>query len=126
MIFFVVFFGLAVGFLAFISYALWLVQPVLVWTVPIYWALMILGNDYAVRVMLSLDQGWQVLVSPWLNLWKHPHRFGAPDETASSVLGKNLEETGLFRYKACEFVLSWVFEGGKPHSVRAIEDDEGR
>lgn len=126
MIFAIVFLSLAVGYLAFISYALYLVYPALACAIPVYWVLMALGNDYATRSMTSLDQGWQVLVSPILNLWKPVYKFGYPDETASSVCGKNLRSTGEARWKILEFVFSWIFEFGKPHSVKAIEDDEGK
>lgn len=125
MIFATVFLLLAAGFIGLISYALYLVHPPLVWTIPVYWLLMAVGNKYAMRVMIALDQGWQVVVSPILNLWKPRHKFGAPDETASSVCGKNLRDTGETRWKILEVIFSWLFEGGKPHSIKAIEDDEG-
>lgn len=76
--------------------------------------------------MLSIDQTWQVHLSPILNIGvRTKHKFGAPDETASSVVGKNLEATNELRWKLIEWFLATFLEGGKPHAIKAIEWDEG-
>lgn len=81
---------------------------------------------WATTNMIAIDQWWQVMFAPLLNLGvTTEHRFGAPDETASSVVGKNLQATGELRWKVIEWCLSIVLEAGKPHAVPNIEDDEG-
>ena len=81
---------------------------------------------YAMNYMLTLDQTWQVVHSPLLNLGvSTKHKFGAPDETASSVVGKNLEATNGRHWILIEFMLSTVLEGGKPHALKSREFDEG-
>ena len=83
-------------------------------------------TNWADKVMTSIDQTWQVLFSPLLNLGvTTKHKFGDPDETASSVVGKNLRDTNLFRWRFIEKVVSILLEGGKPHSIPSIEEDEG-
>ena len=80
---------------------------------------------WALRSILAVDQGWQTWLSPILNVGvTTDHKFGNADESASSVVGKNLKETDELRWKIIEFVLSTVMEGGKPHSIKAIENDE--
>ncbi len=80
-------------------------------------------TSWAVHYLTSEDQRWQVMWSYLLN--KAPnlsHSFGDEDETASSVIGRNLLATDALEWRLIEFVLSWVLEGGKPHSIPAIED----
>ncbi len=60
----------------------------------------------------------------WLTNWADSFMTSI-DETASSVVGKNLRDTGLFRWKFIEKVVSILLEGGKPHSIPSIEEDEG-
>ena len=80
---------------------------------------------WAVRVLTSIDQHWQVLLSPILNLAPDLYfRFGNEDETASSVVGKNLKFTNARHWIVIEWVLSHTLEGGRPHSIPSIEDDE--
>ena len=80
---------------------------------------------YARDVMTSVDQHWQVIFAPLLNLGvTTKHKFGNPDETASSVVGKNLRATNGRHWILIERLLSVVLEGGRPHSVPSIEDDE--
>lgn len=76
--------------------------------------------------MICVDQGWQVLFAPLLNLGvRTQHKFGWADETASSVVGKNLSATGELRWRIIEWVLSIALSLGRPHSLKAIEHDEG-
>ena len=82
-------------------------------------------TKWADQFMTSIDQTWQVLFSPLLNLGvTTKHVFGYPDETASSVVGKNLRDTNLLRWRMIEKVVT-ILEGGKPHSIPSIEEDEG-
>ena len=76
--------------------------------------------------MFRIGSHWQVILAPILNLGvKTIHKFGRPDETASSVVGKNLLETGGLHWRMIEKLLSVIMEGGKPHAVPSIEEDEG-
>lgn len=80
---------------------------------------------WAVQVLTSIDQHWAVLLKFPLNMAPDMvHGFGNPDETASSVVGKNLKATGAWHWKAIEFCLAYLLEGGKAHSIPAIEEDE--
>jgi len=82
-------------------------------------------TKWGVDCLVSLDQCWQVVFKFLLNLiYDCPNKFGNADQTASSVVGKNLRDTGALHWKIIEFELSWLLEGGKPHSIKAIEDDE--
>lgn len=74
-------------------------------------------------VFVSLDQMVNTLTGPVLNRWLEPEfLFGYPDETLSSVLGKNV------RRRACRFC-TWVcalLQRLDPnHCAKSIEDDEG-
>lgn len=83
-------------------------------------------TKWACYCLTSLDQTWQVTLSPLLNIAPNiVHKFGHPDETASSVVGKNLQATGALHWKMIEWCLATILEGGKPHSIPAIEADEG-
>jgi len=80
-------------------------------------------TKWAGRTMTSIDQHWNVICAPILNRFvKTQHRFGDPDETASSVVGKNLRDTGDLEWVWIEFVASWLLEGGKPHCIPSIEE----
>ena len=81
-------------------------------------------TEWADNLITSIDKTWQVLFSPLLNLGvTTEHRFGDHKETASSVVGKNLRDTGLFRWKFIEKILSTLLEGGRPHSIKSIRED---
>lgn len=81
------------------------------------------------RILMSLDQLYNVLLSPWHNLTLDPQfgLFGAEDETVSSVIGKQIkggDKRGHWQF--IEKVLRLVLEADKKgHSVSAIEEDEG-
>jgi len=80
-------------------------------------------TKWADSTMTSIDQHWNVVCSPILNRFvRTQHRFGDPDETASSVVGKNLRDTNDPEWRYIEFVASWLLEGGKPHCIPSIED----
>lgn len=116
-------------------WCMWLITPYIVYFYLVMMVLMFMrfalgvrnyATKYALNVMLSIDQQWQVIFSPLLNIGiRSKHKFGSADETASSVVGKNLVETGQWRWKFIELMLSILLEGGRPHSVRSIEHDEG-
>ena len=125
-----VFFGLA----GFALYGLWLIEPMILHFHLACLLMMFVRYTFNVKfwltkwannIMTSLDQYWQVVFSPILNLAPDlVHRFGNEDETASSVVGKNLRDTNARHWIAIEKVLSVVLEGGRPHSLPSIEDDE--
>jgi hypothetical protein len=122
--FVIVFFVSALAFIGFGVYMLAMIDYRLSFLPAVLWVMMAFGSRYVLSVLTSVDQLWQVIASPVLNLWQHKYRFGNPDETASSVIGKNLRSGNGLEYRIIEFVLSWLFEFGKPHSIKAIEDDE--
>ena len=77
--------------------------------------------DYLWNVLIWIDQGVNVLVAPVLNLVLRPKlgRFGNPDETLSSVFGKNSDNCNLCRY-IC-WALNFI---EKDHCKKSIEWDE--
>lgn len=113
-------------------YGFYLLEPYILYFILVQLVLIALRHafhwrnwltNWADNFMTSIDQTWQVLFSPLLNLGvTTEHRFGHPDETASSVVGKNLRDTGLFRWRFIEKVVSVLLEGGKPHSIPSIEN----
>lgn len=82
---------------------------------------------YIFRNLLSIDQFANTLLGPLLN-WAldtpEGAMFGSPDETLSSVFGKNIR---MGRCKVCK-VICWVLDRIDPnpgsHCEQAIEDDE--
>ena len=79
--------------------------------------------DWVWRLAISVDQFFNVFLSPLLNfLLKPVFRFGHPDETLSSVFGKNIR-AGKCRFCSviCK-VLEWF---DKDHCKESIEDDRG-
>ncbi len=73
------------------------------------------------NMLISIDQFFNVLLSPLLNLILRPSaRFGDPDETLSSVFGKNGEEC-----KACHFICKLLHLIDPQHCERSIESDRG-
>lgn len=77
--------------------------------------------SYIWNILIWLDQGVNVLLSPLLNLLLRPkHKFGDPDETLSSVFGKNKADC-----KACFLICMVLHLLDKKHCERSIEWDEG-
>jgi len=75
----------------------------------------------------QLDQLGNVICMENLNAWlitnKSKYFFGSPDETISSVLGKNKRAGTLTRF-------GWIVDRilnklDDNHSINAIEEDEG-
>ena len=83
-----------------------------------------MGRRYGWNVLIALDQLSNVLFGPLLNLALRPAvaRFGDPDETLSSVFGKNAQAG---QCRGCQLicrVLGWISPN---HCQRSIENDEG-
>jgi 8-oxo-dGTP diphosphatase len=80
-------------------------------------------NDYFFNLALSLDQFGNVSMQRTFNLIlikpKSIHKFGNPDETISSVLGKNQKaETLIYLGKRLVVLLDWI---EKDHSLKSID-----
>lgn len=128
------YFFMFTGLVVFTVWGFWQLSPLIVFYYLTMMVLMFVRSafkiknwltNHALSVMLSIDQHWQVTFSPLLNLGvKTKHKFGKEDETASSVVGKNLKATGGLHWMLIELLLSMVLEGGRPHAVPSIEDDE--
>ena len=78
---------------------------------------------YYFRLAVSLDQFGNVVMSHLFNLilisGLSTSKFGDPDETISSVLGKN-KQTGTLRYLGKRLVA--LLDGlDKNHSIKSIE-----
>lgn len=78
--------------------------------------------SYLFNVIIWIDQGVNVIFSPLLNLMvdKQGARFGDPDETLSSVMGKNSKR------KTCK-VCNWICRNilhpiDRNHCENSIED----
>lgn len=79
---------------------------------------------WAWNLLLSLDQFANVLFAPLLNRALRPTaaRFGDPDETLSSVFGKNVQSGNCIGCRlVCRF-LNWI---DPSHCQENIERDEG-
>ncbi len=73
------------------------------------------------NILIWIDQGVNVLAGPLLNALLRPKaRFGATDETLSSVFGKNREEC-----KVCYWICRVLHLLDKNHCEKSIELDEG-
>lgn len=80
--------------------------------------------DYIGRLLVSFDQFVNVLLSPLLNRLTsdNAYKFGHPDETLSSVMGKNIE-TGTCR--GCHWICRWILHPiDRDHCKKSIEQDE--
>ena len=79
---------------------------------------------YFIRILYSIDQLFNVILYPILNplLGKGSYKFGHPDETISSVLGKNITSGHC---KGCYFICRWILHPiHKEHCKKSIENDE--
>lgn len=74
-------------------------------------------------VLIGLDQLANALLWPLLNMTVQNGgvRFGNPDETLSSVMGKNVE---LGKCRFCVFVCLVLNRLDRQHCSRSIEADE--
>lgn len=85
------------------------------------WAAM---KRWAWNLFLALDQGANVLFAPMLNLALKPSvdRFGDPDETLSSVFGKNVQSGEC---RGCRLICRMLNRIDPGHCQTSIEPDEG-
>ena len=79
---------------------------------------------YLWNLLVALDQLANVLLAPALNATLRPTvaRFGHPDETLSSVLGKNVEAGSCV---GCRLICRLLHRLDPEHCERSIERDEG-
>ncbi|MEY8194718.1 MAG: hypothetical protein RPR28_07685 [Cycloclasticus sp.] len=81
---------------------------------------------YSQQIWIWLDQGWQTILAPILNVILQPYgssMFGSCDETASSVVGKNRNKNLAFLW--IDKVLSFFDPASGSHGLSSVEDDEG-
>mgnify|MGYP001822280092 CR=1 FL=1 len=79
---------------------------------------------YFWNILISIDQLVNVLASPMLNFLTSSgaYRFGNPDETLSSVMGKNIEAGHC---RGCRFLCRYVLHPiDRNHCRDSIERDE--
>ena len=87
-------------------------------------------NHYGLKVFIGWDQLLNVLLAPCLNrIFNNPvFKFGYPDETISSVLGKNISRSPANTDKSMYIVNTWLTKldpNSDNHAVDSIEEDEG-
>jgi hypothetical protein len=70
---------------------------------------------------VALDQSVNALLGPVLNWAFRSRRFGDPDETLSSVFGKEVAAGNRRARWVCR-LLHWIDSG---HCEKSIERDEG-
>ena len=79
---------------------------------------------YLWNVLLTIDQAANVIFAPVLNIVLRPKaaRFGDPDETLSSVFGKNVRKGECTGCK----LICWLLGKIDPnHCQMSTEEDEG-
>ena len=77
---------------------------------------------YIWNLLVSLDQFVNVLLSPLLNVALNPVvKFGNPDETLSSVFGKNIEQGAC---RGCMIICKLLHGIDPNHCQKHIERDE--
>lgn len=70
-----------------------------------------------------ISQFLNVVFGPILNIiFSGSNKFGDPDETMSSVLGKNIRDNNCV---LCNFVCFFLRLIDKGHCKKSIENDEG-
>ncbi|MBI2382348.1 MAG: hypothetical protein HYV16_16460 [Gammaproteobacteria bacterium] len=78
---------------------------------------------YCWNCLIALDQFINVLAGPLLNLALKPvSRFGDPDETLSSVFGKNVRAGHC---RTCRWLCRLLNRADPNHCHQSIEPDEG-
>jgi hypothetical protein len=82
-------------------------------------------DDYLFRCALATDQHGNTFLAKLFNdvlIKQGGHKFGNPDETISSVLGKNKLMGKLSYFGKClDFILHLLDNN---HSIKSIEEDE--
>lgn len=77
---------------------------------------------YFWNVLIWIDQGFNVIFGVMLNPFiRSGNKFGNPDETLSSVFGKNVREG---KCKGCHFICKLLHRLDPDHCKKSIEDDE--
>lgn len=78
---------------------------------------------WAWNVVIWIDQGVNAVFGPMLNVvfGVKRHKFGNPDETLSSVFGKNIESGEC---KACRLICKVLNLFDRGHCESSIERDE--
>lgn len=81
-------------------------------------------TTYIWALLVSLDQLANVAAGPLLNMILRPTvaRFGDPDETLSSVMGKNVEAGACI---GCRLICLLLHRLDPGHCEKSIERDEG-
>ena len=83
--------------------------------------------EYLYRIAVAIDQMGNVVLGPFMNEFfikkKSLNKFGSPDETISSVIGKN--KRTLMLTPLGDFIRRVLNMFEKDHSIKAIEEDEG-
>lgn len=76
------------------------------------------------NLLIWLDQGLNAMFGWALNLVLRPTvaRFGSPDETLSSVLGKNVRAGAC---TGCQWICKLLNSVDPDHCTKSIEPDEG-
>ena len=73
------------------------------------------------RVLVGIDQLLNAFFGPALNRVFGTRRFGDPDETLSSVFGKEVVSGN----RRARFVCRWLNWFDRDHCEKSIEKDEG-
>ena len=77
---------------------------------------------YLWNILVSIDQLFNVLLSPVMNIALNPvAKFGNPDETLSSVFGKNIEQGAC---RGCMIICKFLHGIDPNHCNKSIERDE--
>lgn len=76
-------------------------------------------SKYLFNILIWIDQGINVILAPLLNIIFKPGKFGNPDETLSSVFGKNQD-----RCKLCSIICRLLHMIDKNHCEKSVEYDE--
>jgi len=80
--------------------------------------------NYFMKILYSIDQTINVVAAPLLNALtsENAYKFGNPDETLSSVMGKNVEKGAC---RGCRFICKYILHPlDRDHCKDAIEEDE--
>ena len=80
--------------------------------------------NFPIRVLISIDQLANVILSPILNplLSKGSFPFGLPDETLSGTMGRNIEKG---KCRACHWICTHILHPIDPnHCKKSIDHDE--
>lgn len=80
-------------------------------------------KTYLWNLLISIDQFFNVFLSPFLNMFisEKSYKFGNPDETLSSVFGKNVRSG---KCKGCYYICRILHLIDKNHCKKSIEEDE--